>query len=219
MLEDNREYYESHKALFQSKNETDKLNQLQKFYDLANKNGYRISVSPYSESAYALNPYDEITWGYKPENSLRLSDHWNFISKGELHEETDDSFLSDGYKVGRYENGMYINPDGKTWFTKESVSDSEIFDNPDIQKWFEEFYGEDIEDMPDYSTEELLSGYTDYVGANYSKTLELDGDKETIENIVKIGDKYYSVIQTMRDDGSGQVEDVSLITNFEETIK
>lgn len=42
----------------------------------------KINKSPYSNSFYDSN---EIDWDYKPENSLRLSDHWNFYSQGEKH--------------------------------------------------------------------------------------------------------------------------------------
>lgn len=41
-----------------------------------------ISFSPYSHSCYNSKNID---WDYKPENSLRLSDHWNFESNGEIH--------------------------------------------------------------------------------------------------------------------------------------
>lgn len=44
-----------------------------------------ISSSPYSLSTYALEEGEEITWGYKPIGSYRVSDHWNFESRGEIH--------------------------------------------------------------------------------------------------------------------------------------
>ena len=38
-----------------------------------------INKSPYSSSYYNVQG---ITWDYKPEGSLRISDHWNFTSNG-----------------------------------------------------------------------------------------------------------------------------------------
>lgn len=41
-----------------------------------------INKSPYSSTYYNV---PEITWDYKPEGSLRISDHWNFVSHGAKH--------------------------------------------------------------------------------------------------------------------------------------
>lgn len=40
-----------------------------------------IIKSPHSFSYYNA----VVNWDYKPANSLRLSDHWNFYSKGKMH--------------------------------------------------------------------------------------------------------------------------------------
>ena len=45
-----------------------------------------IHKSPYSFSYYNST---KITWGYKPDNSLRVADHWNFKIRGKLHCVTD----------------------------------------------------------------------------------------------------------------------------------
>ena len=52
---------------------------------VAKENNFIISQSPYSFSTYALEKSEEITWGSKPVGSYRISDHWNFESKGEIH--------------------------------------------------------------------------------------------------------------------------------------
>lgn len=39
---------------------------------------YKISKSPYSNSYYILKNDEEITWCFKPENSLRIANHWNW---------------------------------------------------------------------------------------------------------------------------------------------
>ncbi len=43
-----------------------------------------IVKSPYGHSYYDA----EVDWGSKPDNSLRISDHWNFTSQDKLHCET-----------------------------------------------------------------------------------------------------------------------------------
>ncbi len=70
------------------------------------KNKYMSSQSPNSASTYALKITDEISWGHKPEQSLRISDHWNFKSGGLMHCETEDSNFND-FAVAVYENGTY----------------------------------------------------------------------------------------------------------------
>lgn len=62
------------------------------------------SKSPYSNSFYNSK---EISWEYKPEGSLRLSDHWNFWSREAVHCVTDDPEFTDGWAVGEYHNGKY----------------------------------------------------------------------------------------------------------------
>lgn len=47
--------------------------------------GLDTSNSPYSFSSYAFEKGGEISWGSKPLDSYRLSDHWNFQSCGETH--------------------------------------------------------------------------------------------------------------------------------------
>lgn len=65
-----------------------------------------INKSPYSESYYNT---DEIDWNYKPEGSLRISDHWNFMSHGEKHcmldyteEKIDNNWILAKYIQGKY---------------------------------------------------------------------------------------------------------------------
>ncbi|UMY67842.1 hypothetical protein ML603_08150 [Streptococcus dysgalactiae subsp. equisimilis] len=59
------------------------------------------SVSPYSESFYSSK---DIDWGYKPEGSLRVSDHWNFGADGE-HCPTEEPL--EGWAVCEYRDGLY----------------------------------------------------------------------------------------------------------------
>ena len=59
------------------------------------------SKSPYSLSFYSSK---NIGWGYKPEGSLRVSDHWNFGVDGE-HCPTAEPV--EGWAVCRFENGVY----------------------------------------------------------------------------------------------------------------
>ncbi|HEN0239740.1 TPA: hypothetical protein U3R06_001047 [Streptococcus agalactiae] len=59
------------------------------------------SQSPYSESFYSAKNID---WGYKPEGSLRVSDHWDFGSDGE-HCPTVEKVK--GWAVCEFKNGIY----------------------------------------------------------------------------------------------------------------
>ena len=54
--------------------------------------------SPYGDSFYSA---EGITWGYKPHGSLRVSDHWNFGSGGEIHCRTECGHKS-GWALGVY---------------------------------------------------------------------------------------------------------------------
>ena len=59
------------------------------------------SKSPYGYSFYSSKNID---WGYKPEGSIRVSDHWNF---GEDCEHCPTAEPVDGWAVCRYEDGIY----------------------------------------------------------------------------------------------------------------
>lgn len=65
-----------------------------------------ISKSPYSNSFYNT---DDITWDYKPEGSLRLSDHWNFYTNGEQHCKLNitDEYIAGIWILAEYKNGVY----------------------------------------------------------------------------------------------------------------
>lgn len=60
--------------------------------------------SPYSNSYYNSK---DIDWNYKPEGSLRVSDHWNFESADQLHCQTNNSEFKKGWALGQYKNGQY----------------------------------------------------------------------------------------------------------------
>ena len=65
-----------------------------------------LSKSPYSYSFYNAK---NISWGSKPEGSLRISDHWNFESCGDKHckLDTTEEYLYNTWILARYENGIY----------------------------------------------------------------------------------------------------------------
>lgn len=78
-----------------------------KFISIAENEGLEVSKSPFSNSFYLHKTGEEITWGSKPENSYRLSDHWNFYSREAYHccsnEINDDEFAIGIYHHGNYE--------------------------------------------------------------------------------------------------------------------
>lgn len=57
---------------------TDVLKLANEFKKIAENEGLVISKSPYSCSFYAHKECENITWEFKPENSYRFSDHWNW---------------------------------------------------------------------------------------------------------------------------------------------
>lgn len=71
----------------------------------ARANKLQVSVSPYSSSAYAFKKGQKIGWGEKPENSYRVSDHWNFIMDGKTHCVTSKNI--NGWAVCKMVNGIY----------------------------------------------------------------------------------------------------------------
>ena len=65
-----------------------------------------INKSPYSKTYYNV---PGITWDYKPEGSLRISDHWNFISNGSRHcilAHTEE-LIENYWMLAKYIDGKY----------------------------------------------------------------------------------------------------------------
>jgi len=65
-----------------------------------------INKSPYSLTYYNV---PEITWDYKPEGSLRISDHWNFVSRGTKHcllAHTEE-VIQNNWILAKYIDGKY----------------------------------------------------------------------------------------------------------------
>ncbi|HEX9027263.1 MAG TPA: hypothetical protein VF839_12470 [Clostridium sp.] len=65
-----------------------------------------INKSPYSSTYYNV---PEITWDYKPEGSLRISDHWNFVSHGTKHCLLDhtEKVIQNNWILAKYIDGKY----------------------------------------------------------------------------------------------------------------
>lgn len=66
-----------------------------------------VNKSPYSHSYYDA----KVDWGFKPHNSLRISDHWNFWSRGKLHCQTVEQCKNNScWTLARYDEniGKYI---------------------------------------------------------------------------------------------------------------
>ena len=66
----------------------------------------KINKSPYSQTYYDTS---DISWEYKPEGSLRISDHWNFESHGQKHciLENTDEYIQDNWILAQYREGKY----------------------------------------------------------------------------------------------------------------
>ena len=65
-----------------------------------------IIKSPYGNSFYN----GKVGWNYKEDGSLRISDHWNFESKGKLHCQSDVPVPDNHWAIGRFdmEQNKYI---------------------------------------------------------------------------------------------------------------
>lgn len=65
-----------------------------------------VNKSPYSQTYYDTS---DISWEHKPEGSLRISDHWNFESRGQKHciLENTDEYIEDNWILAQYRNGKY----------------------------------------------------------------------------------------------------------------
>ncbi|WP_073180819.1 hypothetical protein [Cruoricaptor ignavus] len=89
-------------ALYRALNQALTISQIKELIE-----GVEIaSKSPYSDSFYSAT---NISWGHKPDGSYRISDHWNFFSRGEMHCETSNNVEDDCWSVGVYsaETGKY----------------------------------------------------------------------------------------------------------------
>lgn len=109
-----------------------------------------INKSPYSFSFYNSK---NITWDYKPEGSIRVSDHWNFISKGKKHcilkdreEKVEGEWILGKYIEGSYEILKYFGEGDEGYrFIEISEDDiillKELYNNGGIynsKKWYKE---------------------------------------------------------------------------------
>ena len=65
-----------------------------------------INKSPYSSTYYNV---PGITWDYKPEGSLRISDHWNFTSHGSKHCILDytEELIENNWMLAKYIDDKY----------------------------------------------------------------------------------------------------------------
>ena len=64
--------------------------------------------SPYSDTFYDST---NITWGHKPDGSLRVSDHWNFYTQDKYHCQTSTPVQNNTHiSIGKYDrkSGRYI---------------------------------------------------------------------------------------------------------------
>nr|DAY15710.1 MAG TPA: hypothetical protein [Caudoviricetes sp.] len=75
---------------------------------IAKEKDFNISTSPYSFSIYAIPKNEKVDWNYKPKDSYRLSDHWNFFSEGEIHcKLTNEEGYTHGLILAKYNGKTY----------------------------------------------------------------------------------------------------------------
>lgn len=77
----------------------------QRFLNLVLEHDLYVSKSPYLSSFYAYaDETDKIDWGYKPEESYRLADHWNWNDGTECPTIENIDY---GYAIAQFSNGKY----------------------------------------------------------------------------------------------------------------
>lgn len=70
--------YENNRDMYSLFRKTEYYEEYERFIEIVVDNNLELSQSPYSESYYAFEKGEKITWGYKPEGSYRMSNHWDF---------------------------------------------------------------------------------------------------------------------------------------------
>lgn len=82
-----------------------KIKAFNKLLEIKNELNLEMSQSPYSWSTYLTKKGETIDWNKKPENSYRLSDHWNFgYEKEHCRTENEEDF---GLAIALFKNGVY----------------------------------------------------------------------------------------------------------------
>lgn len=74
------------------------------FKEIAKKENLIITKSPYSDSFYAHKEEEEISFGFKPNGSYRISDHWNWDKGDHCPTDTNENF---GVALAIFINGKY----------------------------------------------------------------------------------------------------------------
>jgi hypothetical protein len=68
---------------------------------------YIWSKSPHGDSFYYHHKDEKITWGHKPEKSLRVSDHWNWDNGSHCPVLGANEETIEAVKLAKFENGYY----------------------------------------------------------------------------------------------------------------
>lgn len=160
-----------------------------------------LSKSPYSNSYYICETKEDtykIGWSSKPDNHYRISDHWNFVSEGELHCIIKDSSYEPinkamiakwDSKTSTYEVMFKVN-------LKEIISLFNKLENNRVfkkivekEKFFKEknikFKKMEIENI-DYSNIKKVFEYEEYLEEKYLDKLNDKRKKERLVELEKV---------------------------------
>lgn len=100
--------------------------------------------SPYSNTFYNTT---DISWSYKPDGSLRVSDHWNFYTNDKWHCQTDTKVPNNSHvsiakydrKIGRYHIIKSVETDEHVEKLTAAIARKEYLKNPERIARMKEF--------------------------------------------------------------------------------
>lgn len=187
------------------------------------KNFKYVHKSPYSQTYYDT---DDISWERKAENSLRISDHWNFESHGKKHCQlyNIDEYIENEWILAQYKNGKYhvLKSFGKgiDGYVFKSMNKQEIeliknlYDIGGIEKtynWYKNNYAK-----PQFSREGYLKNIK-----NLSKYVSIErlrnfkSKKPKAKKIIFTEDKYIKNVEKIIDIYN-KSEELSILTKNSE---
>ncbi|SFC47932.1 hypothetical protein [Clostridium uliginosum] len=168
-----------------------------------NKFGY-INKSPYSSTYYNV---PGITWDYKPEGSLRISDHWNFVTHGSKHcllAHTEEVIQSN-WILAKYIDGKYhilkefgINVPGYR-FIEVNKNELELLKDlynkngiVSSKEWYKKYHERPklVKESHTKNKKVLLKNISD------ERLKKFKEENKDVKKVVFIEEKYMNIIQT-----------------------
>ena len=172
--------------------------------------------SPFSSSYYNSK---DISWQFKPEGSLRISDHWNFDNSGKKHCVTDIPVRNKKtWALARYENGIYrvleILPRIQHLTDITDAEAAKYLTSPQLDRrnrLMQQHLKETTQDSSDH-IEHLLNMYFDILGPwsiDHLGRVSVDGDVSirgrARETLTRLPVKFFEVSKEFNCSGSNLI--------------